>query len=191
MFSSFFAGDAVWFGVPALFGTGLFILKLVLMFAGGHDGDVGVDTGDFGSHDPSASDAAFKLLSIQSLLAFMMGFGWAGLTALSSTKWSMPLVMVAALGGGVAMMYLMGFLMASVFRLQSSGNVHIQSAVGAEGTVYVTVPGENKGQGQVSVVMDDRQRIYTAVTMGEELPRNARVRVVGVHGQSTLSVVGA
>ena len=192
MWDALFTSPAIWFTVPALVGTGLFALKLLLMLVGSDlDTDVGdVHTGDFADHH-SAADAGVKLLSVQGVLAFCMGFGWAGLTAINATKWSMPMVSAAAVGGGLAMTYLMAILMASVFKLQASGNIPIDAAIGAEGTVYVTVPADSKGQGQVTIVVNDRQRIYTAVSLGQELPRNARVRVIGVQGQSALQVVPA
>lgn len=189
MWDQLFSGQAVYFTVPALIGTGLFGLQVLLMLAG-FDADGGLtDVPSDGHH--STTDAAFKILSIQSILAFMMGFGWAGLTVLSATKWSTPLVVLTAVAGGVGMMYLIGAVMASMMKLQASGNVDIKTTVGVEGTVYVTIPGENKGQGQVTVVVDERQRTYTAVTAGAELPRHARVKVVGVHGQNTLNVIPA
>ncbi|MCC6320777.1 MAG: NfeD family protein [Phycisphaerales bacterium] len=193
MWDALFESPAIWFTVPALVGTGLFGLKLLLMLMGSSlDTDFGDAHGaDFSGDHHSAADAGFKLLSIQGVLAFLMGFGWAGLAALSGTKWSMPLISGVAVAGGLAMMYFMAILMASVFKLQASGNIAIEAAVGAEGMVYVTIPAGSKGQGQVSLVVDDRQRIYSAVSEGEELPRNARIRVVGVSGQNTLRVIPA
>ncbi len=40
----FFAGSAIWFSVPALIGTGFFLLRTTLMFVGGvDDGGMGAD----------------------------------------------------------------------------------------------------------------------------------------------------
>lgn len=189
MWEAMFSSPAVWFTIPALIGTGLFALKLFLMLIGS---DLDTDVGDLSAVDHGgAADVGFKLLSIQSVLAFLMGFGWAGLAAVTATEWKMPLVSAAAVAGGLGMTYFMGVLMASVFKLQASGNVDIRSTIGAEGTVYVTIPGENKGPGQVTLVVSERQRVYSAVSMGGELARNTRVRVVGIHGQNTLEVVPA
>jgi membrane protein implicated in regulation of membrane protease activity len=192
MWDALFQGNAVWFSVPALAGTGLFLLKLALMLMGHHGGDGSFDVhdGDVG-HAHDGSDSAFKLLTVQGILGFMMGFGWAGLGVLGGTDWKLPVVFAVAIAAGVATMYLMGMVMASMMQLQVSGNINISSAVGVEGTVYTSIPAANAGNGQVTIVVDERQRTYNAVTAGEELPRNARVRVVGVTGQNTLSVIPA
>ena len=82
MLDVFFNGVAIWFGVPALSGTALFTVKLALLAMGA---DHSVEAHDL-PHDPggdphSDSAGAFKLLSIQGIVAFIMGFGWGGLAA--------------------------------------------------------------------------------------------------------------
>ena len=74
--------------------------------------------------------------------------------------------------------------------LQASGNISIRTALGCEGDVYVTVPSDGVG-GQVRVTLDSRQRIYNAVTRGEDLATGTRVKVVNVNDDNTLTVVRA
>jgi len=181
MWDLLFTGNAMWFSVPALFGTGLFALRLVLMLAGGHHGLDGHDAGDAHDGDP-------QLLSIQGVLAFLMGFGWTGLVVLSSTPAQLIVALAAALVVGTISMYVMARLMTALMKLQTSGNVDTRSAVGAPATVYVTIPGQGKGMGQVTIILDQKQRTFDAVSTGDELARNARVRVIEVRGQSTLVV---
>jgi apolipoprotein N-acyltransferase len=191
MWDSLLSGQAAWFGVPALLGTGLFILKLGLMLLGHHGGDFHDADVHGDVHDPNSSDAAFKLITIQGALAFCMGFGWTGVGLRSGTDWSAPAVAAVSIAAGVATMYIMGAIMASMMQLQSSGNIDIHAAVGAEGAVYTTVPAENAGGGQVTIVLDERQRTYDAITPGPALPRNTRVRVIAITGQNTLTVIPA
>jgi membrane protein implicated in regulation of membrane protease activity len=190
MWDLLFTGQAAWFSIPALVGTGLFLLKLVLMLAGGdHDG--GLDGHDAGHGGLDHGDADVQYLSVQGVLAFLMGFGWAGLLVLSSTSSQLIVALAAALVVGSLSMYGMARAMGAMMKLQASGNVEAKSAVGATGTVYVGIPGENRGMGQVTVVIDQKQRTYNAVTAGGELPRDASVRVVGIQGQNTLMVEAA
>lgn len=187
MWDQLFSGTTAWFGVPAVVGTVLFAVKLALMFTGGdHHGSAdGHDAGaDAGGHD-----ADLKLLSIQGVLGFLMGFGWTGLLVLTSTKAELIVALAAALAAGVAVMYGLAKAMRAMMRLQISGNVSPQAAVGAEGVVYVTVPAGGRAGGQVTVVIDQKQRTYAAVSgTGRELARNTRVRVVAVEGRGTLRV---
>lgn len=194
MWDRFFSGELLWFTLPALVGTGLFAVKLVLMLIGGdhhggadgHDGALDHHGGD--PHD--GSDGDLRLLSVQGVLGFLMGFGWAGLLVLTSTRFELIVALAAAMVAGVGVMYALAVLMRALRRLQSSGNVTPQAAIGAEGTVYVTVPGDGRTTGQVTVIVDQKQRTYYAVSAaaGNALARNARVRVVGIDGDNRLRV---
>lgn len=193
MLDLFLNGNAAWFGVPALVGTGVFALRLVLMFLGhtgldmGHDGvlEAHTDVGD--AHHGDSTDA-FKVLSLQSIAAFAMGFGWGGLGVLRGTDWNPALAVPVAVASGVAMVYLLAILLKAVYDMQSSGNIRIDDAVGTDGTVYVGVPEAGQGSGQVQVVVNGRQRIYNAVTDGSALASNTRVRVVAANDDNSLTV---
>ena len=187
MFDLLFSDSAAWFTVPAIFGTFVFIVRLVLMLAGAH-GDVGDVHGDVGGHHGDSGEA-FQLLSVQSIAAFLMGFGWGGLGGLRGAGWDWTTSLFIGLAAGIGMVWLLALLLKAVHDLQSSGNISIDDAVGAEGDVYVKVPGRGGGAGQVRVVVNDRQRIYNAVTEGESIPSNARIRVVAVNDNRTLTVV--
>jgi hypothetical protein len=66
----------------------------------------------------------------------------------------------------------------------------ISAALEEEGTVYVTVPARRQGRGSVRVVVGDRQQYYNAVTDGDAIPTGARVRVLEVNEDHTLTVEG-
>lgn len=189
----FFGGHATWFTVPALIGTAFFLARVLMMFVGGVadvdlDGDVDVDLADADLDHPDSTEA-FKFLSVQSILAFAMGFGWAGLGAhKGSAIENLGLVLLIATAGGVGMVWLLSLLLKAVGDLQSSGNVSIQAALGLEGTIYASVPAKGQGKGRIRLVMDERQRMYSAVTEGEELATNTRVRVTRVNSDNTVTV---
>jgi hypothetical protein len=190
MFQSMFAQEALFFTVPALLGTAVFLVQLVLMTVGGdlHHGNaadaaVAGDSGD--------STDAFKLLSVQSIAAFLMGFGWGGLGGRVGFDWPMPSSLMLGAGLGVVFVWVLGLLMKTMYGLESSGNVHAGDAVGREGSVYASVPAAKSGRGQVRVVIGQRERIYNAVSDGEALPSGTRVRVTSVNDDQTLCVTRA
>lgn len=183
-----FGGHAAWFTIPAVFGTTLFLLRLVLMFVGHADLGVDVDGGDaIDVHHGDGADA-FKVLSIQTIGAFAMGFGWGGLGVLRGSEWPEWLAVPVGVASGVALVWLLAILIKGAYDLQSSGNVRLADAVGADGMVYVTVPGEEGGRGQVQLVLKNRQRMFNAVTRGPTLSSRTRVRVVGVNEDNTVTV---
>ncbi|UCD75277.1 MAG: hypothetical protein JSV91_16020, partial [Phycisphaerales bacterium] len=161
MMDVLFGDNVGWFTAPAIIGSFFFLLRLTLMLAGGHVGDADADAGmdvdvhaDVGADvhgDVGAGDGidqadhvdsgdAFKLLSVQSIAAFLMGFGWGGLGVCRGTDWGWTVALFVAIACGAGMVWILSLLLKAVYDLQSSGNISIQSAVGHEGSVYVTVP---------------------------------------------------
>lgn len=190
MIDMLMSGEAAWFGVPAVVGTMVFALKLVLMLVGGdtHGADLDVDVPQDLAHDVQDSVGAFKALSIQSISAFCMGFGWAGLGAYHGVGSEMFVSILAAVGGGVVMVWMLAMLLKGVGALHSDGTFSMKSAVGTEADVYVTVPAAGAGRGQVKLVMSGRQRIVNATSEGPALPTSARVRIVRVNSDNSVAV---
>lgn len=179
-------------------------------FDGGHDlaGD-GVAGDDVGSHDfghdaaaraghghdsvaaSDAHEAAYlKVLSFKTLVAFATFFGLGGLASLRGGLENLPALFVA-LGAGSVALYLVAYLMKSLSRLQSRGNVSLANAIGLVGKVYLRVPGERSGVGKVHVVVQGRLVECRATTAGPEIPTGAQARVISVAGPNTLEVVPA
>ena len=196
MSNLFFGSPAAWFTVPAIVGTLFFSLRMALMFVGGGDTgldadvdfdlDAGVDA-DLDAHAGDSSEA-FKMLSIQSIAAFMMGFGWGGLGGLRGVGWSLVMSGAFGIAAGAAMVWLLGKLLSLIYRLQSSGNVSIHQALYMDGMVYTAIPAQGGGRGMVRVVIDDRERFYKAVTNGEGLASRERVRVLEVNDDNSITV---
>lgn len=196
MLGGLFEGEILFFTVPALLGTFVFLLKLGLMTVAGLGGDVHTDLHadadvDLGDGHASDSTDAFKLLSIQSMAALLMGFGWGGIAGRLGLDWSLPMSLLLGAGCGLLLMWLLGLLMKAVYDLQESGHVRIEDAVGAEGVVYAGVPGKGHGRGQVRVVINDRARIYNAVSDGEPIATSSAIRVVRVNEDQSLTVIAA
>ncbi len=192
MMDLLFGPVAIWFGIPATVGTAFFAARTALMLIGGDaDADAGVDMEvelDAAAADAVAdpgdtgdSSAAFKVLSIQAISAFLMGFGWGGLGALRGSGWSPGVSALVGLVAGLAMMWLLATLLRFIYGLQSSGNLPLYHALEAEGSVYAQIPRAGEGRGEVRIVIGDRERYYRAVSDGGELPTGAKVRVVSVN----------
>ncbi len=189
MMELLFGNNAGWFAVPALVGTFVFVIRIGLLMVGHHGGDVHgdlhLDSGDAHHGDPGE---AFKALSIQSIAAFLMGFGWFALGAYRGTGLHWVPSVVVGFVGGIAMVWLLGLLLKAMNDLQCSGNIDISRALGQEADVYVTVPARGEGRGQVRITLQQRMRICNAVTDGEAIPTSTRVRITRVNDDNTLTV---
>lgn len=191
---SLFQTPTIWFTAPALLGTMLFILKIALLMLGadGHgDFDAGGGGLDIDSGDAHGSDAAFTVLSIQSLSAIAMGFGWGGLGSLKGAGLDVFPSILIGLGCGFAMVWLLSICLKAVYDLQSSGNVSIEALLGAGGVVTATVPGDGAGKGRVRLISQNRERRCAAVSDGESIPTGARVIVSRVNKDNTVTVTPA
>ncbi len=190
MFHLFFGDQAPWFTGPALIGSGLFLVRLLMLSLGAGADIDGHDAGSGADHHAHGGEGV-KFFSVQTVMAFVMGFGWAGLIGYRGLQWGIPASIGMGLLGGAIMMWVMAIMLRGMLELQSSGNIHAGSTVGLEGSVYVAVPPTGKGTGQVMLVVDGRQRTFNAVSAEDELIRSTRVRVMGVNGDNTLTVARA
>ena len=155
------------------------------------DVDVDVDIDVDADVDADASTDAFNLLSIQSIAALLMGFGWGGLFARQILEWNLSASIVAGLAFGLGLVWLLGILLKAMYDLQNSGHVRVQDAVGHNAVVYANVPAKGEGRGRVRVVVNERARFYNAVSDGDALPTNTETRIVGVNDDGSLTVTRA
>lgn len=177
----FFSGPAPWFTVPALVGTGGYLLRL---FFDGGDDDGGAEIGDGGS----VGDVTATALSLQGLLAFLMGFGWGGLACLRALEWSGPASVGGGVGTGLVFIAMTVLVLRVARRLQSSGNISLGRLVGSEAEVYTAIPAAGKGLGRVRTVVDERERFVSATSSGEGIAPRTRVTIEKVNGDNSVSV---
>lgn len=199
MFDTLFGSGSAWFTVPALIGTGLFVTRLVLMLLGfGADHDSGMESMADAAHAGHADAAAlaadghthsadsFKLVSVQSAAAFVMGFGWTAFAAQRGLGWDFGPSMALGAAGGLGLAGLLVWLLRRAIGLQASGNIDLRKAVGTIGEVYVQIPAGQ--QGKVRLILQERSRFYTAVAEAGTIERHARVQVTRVNTDGVLVV---
>lgn len=176
------------FTFSALIGGILFLVQLILMFLGGHaDVDTDVDLNLDGDVGHATADVSFKVLSLQGITAFVMMFGLVGWAMRrESHAEALPALAAAVVAGSVSV-WIISKLFAFFNRLQSTGTLNIQQAVGATGQVYLTVsPGK---PGKVTVTVGTRSLTLEAITeKNEVLETGTPVRVVRVISDTSVSV---
>lgn len=178
-----FQSSALWFSIPALVGSMVFLLRLGLMFLGGGSADFDLEIEEGGD-----SSSAFELLSFQTLFAFLMGFGWSGLAAYLGMQWSVALSTLTGIGGGLFLVWLLALMFNAVFSLQSSGNLRLEDAIGLEAEVYAPIPAHRQGRGQVLLVLHNRQRVCNAVSQSASIAKGERVQILRIQEDRTLLV---
>lgn len=196
--------------VCALIGGTLIVVQFVMTLIGlggdhdmGGDHDVSGDHGMDGSHDVStdadhadgnnesfghaSTNWLFGVLTFRTITAGLAFFGLTGL-ALQSTNLSQEIQIVAALGTGLLAIFIVSWIMRSLSRLNVDGTIRIEKALGASGTVYLSIPGGKAGAGKVNVQVMGRFVEYRAVTSSVAIPTGSNIVVVGVLNNNTVEV---
>ena len=132
-------------------------------------------------------DADFTLLSVRSIIAFFTFFGWTGVVALSGGAGSMLAVLMASAAGFMAMM-VVAYIFYLFIKLQSSGTLNLDNALGNTGEVYLIIPGNKSGIGKVQMKVQGSLRELDAITTGQAIPTGAPIQVVDVLENGTLIV---
>ncbi len=128
-------------------------------------------------HDGDDGAHAGALLSVRGILAFTSIGSFA---ALALIRVSPILAVIGALVAGFAAMWAMSRMMVALAGLAHSGNLRASRAIGLTGEVYIPIPADERGEGKVMIVVQERLSELSAVTEGPALKTGEQVRVVGV-----------
>ena len=155
------------------------LLLTILGLGGGHDAD-------FSGHGDH--DSGLGLLTIRTIMAFFVGFGWGGAIILNH-GYGIVSAIAGGSGAGAAFLFATWFLIHNLLRLQSSGNLDYANAIGCVGSVYSTIPGAEAGGGQLELMIQGRLMMAEAYTKSaHDLKPGSKARVVSLIGQGTLLV---
>ncbi len=175
----------IFWGISIVFSV-LFVIQFVLSIIGiDFDGDAEADFDGSGSVD--GLDADFALLSVRSIIAFFTFFGWTGVVALSGGVGSMLAVLMASAAGFLAML-VVAYIFYLFMKLQSSGTLKLDNAIGGVGEVYLLIPDKQSGAGKVQMKVQGSLRELDAISTEGEIPTGAPVRVIDVLDNGMLLV---
>lgn len=158
------------FWTTSILATIIFIVMVILSVMGGDsDADADADGDAGGDTDADAGGGMMSyILSFKTLLAFLLGASWTGLSALYQ-GWSVFAIALTSIVSGVLMMALMAFLLSMFVKLQHDSTLEMTSTVGAQGVAYVTIPASGAQGGQVEILVNNSYKTFEAIT-DEALP---------------------
>ena len=171
----------------------VFIIQTIMTFIGADaGGDFDTDAG--GGMDVTLDDASsamgtgMNLLTFRNLINFLLGFGWTFILLQKSISSTGVLLLISVLVGLVLVAIVM-YMFKWLSGMQQSGTIDVyKAAVGCQGKVYLTIPGERAGEGKVQITINNSVREYAAVTDGPTLKTGQRIRVVEAVSSNTLLV---
>lgn len=134
----------------ALAGTFLFFVKIVLSFSGSEAEDVDFSDGIEGG------DGVDHVVSVETIIAFLKGAGWIGVICYRITSFSSELIIPLTLVTGFITFGSVYYLLIGLQKLESSGTIDFNSAIGNIGQVYLGIPASGFGIGQIQVAIQGR-----------------------------------
>lgn len=172
------------FYVVGYFALAVIVVQALLLLLG--VGGVDIDDVDFSGD--GAHDTGMGLISLRTVTAFFLGFGWGGVTAMSN-GFSFPIAIIAGLVLGAIFMAIMFYLMRLLHGLKSSGTVKLEEAIGKVATVYVTIPAKGQGSGQIEIMIQGRLMTISACSERDAaIAPQQKVRVVKMLDANTFVV---
>ena len=116
------------------------------------------------------------------------GFGWTGAAAIQNGLSTGTATFAATIVGGI-FLGLVVYLMSYLHSLREEGTLNYKNCIGEVGTVYLPIPPNRKGMGQMEVMVQGRLRIVKCVTDHDKKIQNqSAVRVTELVDQQTLLV---
>jgi len=170
----------------------IFIIESIMTFIGADAGDAGSIDMDFdtGFDDLSSVDggSGSNLYTFRNFVNFCLGFGWTAIILRPKISRTGILILVSVVVG-VLLVTVVMYLFKWLSSMQQSGNINVySSAVGCHGRVYLTIPGERKGNGKVQISINNSIREYEAVTDGDTIHNGKTIKVTEVIDADTLLV---
>ncbi|MDD4297211.1 MAG: hypothetical protein PHC69_09665 [Ruminiclostridium sp.] len=138
--------------------------------------DTAIDT-DSDSEDGNVT-GTLRLFTLRGLIAFFSVGGWTGIFAIDQGA-PPPLSIFLAFAAGFAAMYFVAWSVRLILRMQHSGNIRHENAVGKDGEVYLTIP--DNGIGKVNVIVQDRLcEMNATARAGRDIKTGEKIVVIGV-----------
>jgi hypothetical protein len=135
-----------------------------------------------------ASSDGLDLLSVRTVSAGAMLFGAVGVWLRSIELPGLLITPVAAMAGLAAAVGT-ALVTRQMLRLESSGSLQLENAVGQPATVYLPIPARRQGVGRVQFTLQGRTVELRAVAdENHVLPTGAAVIVVSVMDNDTVEV---
>lgn len=177
----------IFWAIALLFSL-LFLVQLVISFAGGDGSEATGDADDYVSGDDGIG---YQFFTIRNMIAFFTFFGWAGVAGISGGL-NKGLTIAIAVVSGAVVVVMMAILFRSMSKLKQSGTLQIKNAVGLIAETYLFIPANRGGFGKVHVKVQGSLHELQAITDdAEQIATGKLVKVTGTVNDNILLVTSS
>ncbi|MCL2462677.1 MAG: hypothetical protein FWF44_08440 [Defluviitaleaceae bacterium] len=129
-----------------------------------------------------------NLFTVRGIVAFLAIGGWTGVLLLQGRMVLLGSLLIAVVAGFVAMM-VVGLLLYAMSHSDNDGSMVQSSLIGCEAQVYVPIPANGAGKGNVTLTVQNRFMEYPAKTMDRDaLKYKDAVKVLSIVDGNVLVV---
>jgi len=169
--------------VLALLSSLVFIIQAIATFVG-FGADVDADLGGDADFDADG----FHIISVKTIVCFILGFGWTGVLFWDSIE-SRVLLAVLAFVIGLGFMLLIALMLHWVLKLDKDNTFHTEKVVGMTADVYLRIPAARQETGKIIVSLDGSVHELEALTDDSEtIPTGGKVEILSVVKSSVVLV---
>lgn len=171
----------------AVIASVIFAIQAVMTFMG-LDADADVDVPDAPDANSDFDVDGFHLVSIKTVISFILGFGWTGVLLWNDIESPLLLGFIATIVGFL-FMSLIAWLLYLVLKLDRDNTFHVQKVVGMNAEVYLTIPANKAETGKVMVSLNGSMHELEALTADSEaIPTGGKAKIIGVEAGETVLV---
>ena len=168
--------------VLATISSVVFIIQAVATFLG-FDADTDISGGD-----ADFDVDGFHIVSVKTIVSFILGFGWTGVLFWDSIE-SRILLSVLALVVGLVFMFAIALLLRWVMKLDKDNTFRLEQAVGMVADVYLRIPASRKETGKIIVSVNGSVHELEALTDdASDIPTGGKAEIIAVVKGSTVLV---
>lgn len=162
--------------VLALIASIVFLIQAIMTFIGF---DADSDLSDV-SGDADFDADGFHLVSIKTIVCFILGFGWTGVLFWNDIENKFVLGLIAAVIG-FAFMALIAWLLYLVLKLDRDNTFRVKQVVGMNADVYLTIPAAKASTGKIMVSVNGSTHELEALTNDTEtIPTGGKVKITDI-----------
>lgn len=178
------------FWILAAVSSVIFIIQAIMTFVG-FDSDSDIELADAPDEIPASGDAdfdadGFHLISVKSIVSFILGFGWTGVLFYDTIENPLWLGLLAFVVGMI-FMSLIAFLLFQIRKLDKDNTFRIEKVIGMNAEVYLRIPAARKDTGKINVSLHGSMHELEALTEGEEIPTGGKVKIIAkVDGETVV-----
>jgi len=173
--------------ILALCASVVFVIQAIMTFIG-LDADYDADVPDAPDANSDFDTDGFHLVSVKTIVSFVLGFGWTGVLLWNDISSPLLLGFIATFVG-LLFMFLIAWLLYLVLKLDRDNTFNVKKVIGLNADVYLTIPAHKAETGKITVSLNGSMHELEALTTDDApIQTGGKVKIIGIEAGETVLV---